>query len=107
MGERLRWKDREGCAPCSSMPSSTASSSSDSEGYLNVLRRRCAATVSAPRSLSISTIRSGLMEKTMRCKQLTLKLWIPSTVQGVEMWLLRAFARQPVLGLFGPRRSCG
>lgn len=33
----------EGCLPCSSMPCSTASSSSDSVGYWNVLRRRVAA----------------------------------------------------------------
>jgi len=40
--------------PCSSIPASTVFSSSDSEGYLNVLRRRCAATVSASLSFSIS-----------------------------------------------------
>ncbi len=44
--------------PCSSIPASTASSSSDSEGYLNVLRRCCAATVSASLSFSISFLSS-------------------------------------------------
>lgn len=39
--------------PCSSMPASIVSSSSDSEGYLNVLRKRCAAAVSASLSFSM------------------------------------------------------
>lgn len=42
---------------CPSIPASTASSSSDSEGYLNVLRRRCVAAVSAPRSFSMFLLR--------------------------------------------------
>lgn len=48
-----------GLLPCLSMPFSMASSSSESEGYLNVLRRRCDAMSSAALSFCIALVLGG------------------------------------------------
>lgn len=62
--------------PVSSMPASTAFSSSDSEGYLNVLRRRCAAMTSA------SLIFSNVLERACGMMSGTERVWRPGDCGG-------------------------
>ena len=81
-------REREGGKdiPCPSMPVSTASSSSDSDGYLNVLRKRCVAAISASLSFSIRAfVLLVNVSECVLCSEVVAVCQVPNRSKGVSL----------------------